>query len=195
MDCTKLLEKLRAHGFSAVYFDTAQQAAEYLSREIKGETVGFGGSQTCEEMGLYDLLAKENKVYWHWKNPADKEHYPEFTTYLCSANAVAETGELVNIDGTGNRLAATLYGPKQMFFICGVNKIVPDLAAAIDRAYNVATPPNAARLKRKTPCATQGRCFDCDSPQRLCRAMVIYMRPMNASVRTEVVLVGETLGY
>lgn len=195
MDCTKLLANLRSHGFSAVYFDTAAQAAEYLSGEIKGETVGFGGSQTCEEMGLYDLLAKENTVYWHWKNPADRGRFAEFTTYICSANAIAETGELVNIDGNGNRVAATLYGPKQVFFVCGVNKIVPDLHAAMDRAHNVATPPNAVRLKRKTPCAVQGKCSDCNSPERLCRAMVIHMRPMSPAKRTEVVLIGESLGY
>lgn len=195
MDCTKLLETLRSHEFSAVYFETAAEAAAYLAGEIKGETVGFGGSMTSSQLGLYDLLAKENKVYWHWKNPTDKDHFPEFTTYISSANAIAETGELVNIDGNGNRLASTLYGPKKVFFVVGVNKIVPDLASAMDRARNVATPPNAKRLNKKTPCAVTGKCSDCSAPDRLCRAMVVYMRPMGLAERTEVVLVGESLGY
>jgi L-lactate utilization protein LutB len=195
MDYKKTMETLKKHGFEVSYFDTAEQAAQYMCDSIKGETIGFGGSMTSKEMNLYELLGKDNKVYWHWLNKEDVKKYPEFTVYITSANAIAETGELVNIDGVGNRLASSLYGPRKVYFVCGTNKITPDLQSAMDRARNVATPPNAVRLKRDTPCAKTGRCHDCNVPDRLCRGMVIYMRPMNSHESTEIVLVGEKLGY
>ncbi|PWM26233.1 MAG: lactate utilization protein [Oscillospiraceae bacterium] len=193
MDYKKALESFRKHGFEAVYFDTAEEAKRYLAGEIHGETVGFGGSVTCEQLGLYELLGQDNTVLWHWKNKEDRQRYPEFTVYLTSANGVSETGELVNIDGSGNRLSASLYGPKRVYFICGVNKLAPSLEAAITRARQIAAPANAKRLGCKTPCATLGRCIDCNSPGRICRAMSIHMRPLNGARHT-VVLIGEELG-
>ena len=195
MDCTKLLDNFKSHGFTAKYFDTAAEASNYLAGELKGETIGFGGSITLKDMDLYDVLSKENTVYWHWVNPEDKEHFSEFTAYITSANAVSETGEVVNIDGTGNRVSATLYGGKKLYFVCGVNKIAPDLTAAIDRARNVSAPANAKRLERKTPCAVTGKCHDCNSPERICRGMVIHMRPMNGFECSEVIIIGENLGF
>ena len=194
MKCEKAIENLTRHGFSVKYFDTKEQAADYLKAEIKGEVVGFGGCMTAMQMGLYELLGEENTVCWHWKNPADIKRFPEFTTYITSANAVAETGELVNIDANGNRLASTLYGPSKVYFVCGHNKIVPDLAAAMDRARNVAAPINAKRLKRNTPCAVTGKCADCSSPDRICNGISIHLRPMSSAKVTEVVLIGEDLG-
>lgn len=194
MDKEKLLKNLSAHGFSAKYFDTAKEASAYLADSIKGERVAFGGSMTAQQMGLYELLEKENEVFWHWKSPEDIRRYGEFTTYVTSANAVSETGELVNIDGSGNRVSASLYGPEKLFFVCGINKVAADLTAAIERARNVAAPLNAKRLKRKTPCAMTGKCADCNSPERICSAMVIHMRPMMSSKLTEVIIIGEELG-
>lgn len=195
MDCTKLLANFKNHGFTAKYFDTTAEAGAYLADELKGEIIGFGGSVTLRDMELYDLLSKENTVCWHWKNPADATRFSEFTAYVTSANAVSETGELVNIDATGNRVASSLYGGKKLYFVCGVNKMTPDLPAAIDRARNVAAPANAKRLNRKTPCVVTGKCHDCSSPERICRGMVIHMRPMNGFERTEVIIVGENLGF
>lgn len=194
MDCTNLLNNLEKRGFAAKYFATAPEATAYLVDQIKGETVGFGGSLTLQQMGLYEQLERDNTVIWHWKEPSDRDRFAEFTTYLTSANAVAETGELVNIDGIGNRLSASLYGPKKLYFVCGINKIAPDLPAAIEQARNVAAPANAKRLNKKTPCATTGRCHDCNSPDRICRAMVIHMGPTMISSCTEVIIVGENLG-
>lgn len=194
MDCTKLLKNLEHRGFATSYFDNAAAAKAYLAEQIKGETVGFGGSLTLQQMGLYEQLQKDNTVFWHWKNPSDKERFAEFTTYVTSVNAVAETGELVNIDGSGNRVAASLYGPKKLYFVCGINKIAPDLPAAIDQARNVAAPANAKRLNKKTPCVMTGRCHDCSSPERICRAMVVYMGPTTVSNHTEVIIIGENLG-
>ena len=193
MDRNKALEAFRRHRFEAVYFDTAGEARQYLADEIKGETVGFGGSATCEQLGLYELLGRENTVLWHWKNPEDRGRFAEFTTYITSANGVSETGELVNIDGRGNRLSASLFGAKTVYFVCGINKLAPTLEDAVTRARQIAWPANAKRLGSKTPCAALGRCIDCNSPGRICSAMVIHMRPI-IGTRSVVVLVGEELG-
>ena len=117
--------------------------------------------------------------------------------YISSANGVAETGELVNIDGTGNRVSATLYGPEKVYFIVGLNKLAPDLEGAIWRARNIASPLNAKRLNRRTPCAMaeEMKCYDCRSPERICRGMTIHMGPMKGVGETVVVLIDETLGY
>ncbi len=195
MDCTRLLKNLKGRGFSAQYFETAAEAGDYLCSALKGETIGFGGSITLKDMGLCEQLEKENTVRWHWKNPTDISRFSEFTTFITSVNAVSETGELVNIDGVGNRVSASLYGGKKLYFVCGINKIAPDLSAAIDRARNVAAPANAKRLNRKTPCVATGKCHDCSSPERICRSMVIYMQPMNGFECTEVIIIGENLGY
>jgi NAD-dependent dihydropyrimidine dehydrogenase PreA subunit len=147
-------------------------------------------------MGLYDLLAESNTVVWHWKmGPEARRRFPEFTAFITSANALSETGELVNIDGTGNRLSASLFGPKKLYFVIGRNKLTPDLASAIHRARNVAAPINAKRLERKTPCVADGKCHDCASPERICKGLVVHMKPMTGAERTEVVLVDEDLGY
>lgn len=117
--------------------------------------------------------------------------------YLLSANAVSETGALVNIDGTGNRVAASLYGREHVIYFVGVNKLAPTLEAAIDRARNVAAPLNARRLHCQTPCALADpmRCHDCHSPDRICKGYVVQTRPMGGIGRTEIFLIGETLGY
>jgi NAD-dependent dihydropyrimidine dehydrogenase PreA subunit len=146
-------------------------------------------------MGLYERLEKFNTVVWHWREPDAKERFPEFTAYLTSVNAAAETGELVNIDGGGNRVSASIYGPKKVFFILGANKIVPNLPSALDRARNLASPLNAKRLERKTPCVRDGKCHDCDSPERICGVIAIHLRPLSGCPHTEVVLINENLGY
>ena len=114
--------------------------------------------------------------------------------YITSANGVSETGELVNIDGNGNRVSETLFGPKKVFFVVGSNKITPDLNSAWQRARNVAAPLNAKRLQADTPCAAGDCCYECMSPSRLCRATVILERPVNG-MKAEVVFVNEPLGY
>jgi len=189
-----LINRLKQNGFKAIYFDEAEEASAYVASCLHGETVGFGGSQTSKELGLYEMLAKDNTVHWHWKEPDALQRYPEFTAYITSANAVAETGELVNIDGVGNRVSATLYGPKKVFFIVGVNKITPDLPSAIERARKVAAPARAKSLNKETPCTKLGYCVDCKHPQRICRGMVVHMAPMMGSEHY-VVVVGKNLGF
>lgn len=181
-------------------FRTAQDAANAISQELSGKTVGFGGSVTLEQMQLFETLQKNNTVYWHWKQtPAQAlENARSAQVYLTSANAVSETGEIVNIDGTGQpRLASMLYGMRRSISSAGVNKLAPDLASAMDRARSIAAPLNARRLQRKTPCALAEpmRCHDCNSPERICRGFVTLARPMGGIGQTHVILVEESLGY
>ena len=115
--------------------------------------------------------------------------------YLTSANGLAETGEIVNIDGTGNRVSGMLFGHKKVYFVVGRNKLAPDYDGALWRARNIAAPKNAQRLGTRTPCAARGdRCYDCKSPQRICRGLVVLWEAMKGC-ETEVVLVDEELGY
>ena len=114
--------------------------------------------------------------------------------YLTSANALAETGEILNIDGGGNRVASTLFGHEKVYFIIGRNKLAPTYEEALWRARNIAAPKNAQRLKKKTPCAVKGdRCYDCKSPDRICRALVTLWEPM-MGMETEILLVDQDLG-
>ena len=112
MNIELALANLKRHGFDAVYFETAAQAAEYVAGELRGMSVGIGGSKTVEAMGLYETLAEQGEVYWHWKQPTaeERERAAHAQTYLSSANGISETGEIVNIDGMGNRVASTIYG-------------------------------------------------------------------------------------
>ena len=116
--------------------------------------------------------------------------------YRLSANAIAEdTGEILNIDGTGNRAASSLYGHKKVYFVAGKNKVSPDFHSALHRLRNVVAPKNAQRLGRRTPCAAKGdRCYNCNSPERICRGLVVHYRKMN-SMDMEVVLIDQELGY
>ena len=193
-DLVKLQKNLEERGFAVSRFDTAAQAAGYLDAALDGKTIGIGGSITVQEMGLADRLAKHNTVLWHWAGSTTQEAAGA-QVYLTSVNGAAETGELINIDGTGNRVASGLFGHEKVYFIVGRNKVAPDYDAALWRARNIAAPKNAQRLGRKTPCAAKGdRCYDCKSPERICRALVVYWEKPG-SMDMEVVLVDEDLGY
>jgi len=117
--------------------------------------------------------------------------------YLTSANAIAETGEIVNIDGSGNRVAATLYNHERVVFVAGINKLAEDYASAVFRARNIAAPLNTRRLGLKTPCAVgkEIKCYNCSSKDRICCGVATLLWPMRSVKTTEVVLVGEELGY
>lgn len=197
-DIQKLREVLESRGFQTSSFPSAEECCAYLNGELDGRTIGFGGSQTVRDMGLYEELSTHNTCIWHW----DKERgvIPKDATdaqvYICSLNGVAETGELVNIDGGGNRVASGLFGHEKVYFIIGVNKIAPDLDGAIWRARNIAAPKNARRLEKKTPCAVRAdRCYNCKSPERICAAMVIYWEKPGYIPEVEIVIVDQELGF
>ena len=189
-------KNLEDRGYAVRVFSTGAEAAAYLDGVIDGRTVGFGGSLTLEQLGLYDALAKHNTVVWHWKQEAGPARREAMFTqvYLTSANGLAETGEILNIDGIGNRVAAPLFGHEKVYFVIGRNKVAPTYEEALWRARNIASPQNARRLGKKTPCAVKGdRCYDCKSPERICRGLVTLWGPM-MGMETEVLLVDEDLG-
>lgn len=210
-DFTKVRESLEHKGFKVSVFAHGEDAAKYLEETIYEKTVGFGGSKTAAALGLYEVLEKNNYMVWHWK-AADYENLTKDDTaglkkihearnaamrtdvYICSANALSEDGVIVNIDGAGNRISSTLWGHKKVIFVIGKNKIVPTYEDAVFRARNVAAPLRARSMHKKTPCA-QGelKCYDCDSPQRICRGMATIWYPMQKQ-EFEILLIDEDLG-
>ncbi len=185
-------EGFRRCGFGFSYFETAEQAVSYLKDICKGKNVGSGGSITLEMLGAYDALSEEASVQWHWRGDP-RSTSPD--VFLTSANALALTGEVVNLDGSCNRVAASIYGSDRVCFVCGLNKLAPDLAAAVSRTRGTAAPKNAQRLKINTPCAADGKCHDCRSPERICRALTILLAPSTGVAHTEIILIGQVLGY
>ena len=214
-----LKKNFEAGGFIVTFFDTKEAAADYIVESISGSaggsgstggsgsaggsgsiggsgtTVGFGGSMTAKEMGLYDRLkAAGNDCVWHWadadKGPAVFEKAFHAENYILSANGVSEEGYIVNIDGTGNRIAATVYGKKKVWFVVGKNKIVPTLEEAMKRADTTAAILNA---KRFLPADAAEEQIEAKRDQS-CRAMTIHRKPMNGMV-CEIVFVDEELGY
>ena len=198
----RLMENFKKRGILSAYCETKEDALSALLSLIpEGASIGYGGSMTLAECGAlaalknekYRLLVRENA-----KTPDEqKALYREmlFCDYfLTSANAITEDGELVNVDGRGNRVAFLTYGPEHVVVIAGMNKVTPDLESAIVRARNEAAPKNALRLDRKTPCTKLGKCTDCQSPDCICASTVITRRS-HIPERITVLLVGETLGY
>ena len=197
-DMEKTGKNLENRGFRVHRFASGAEAAEFLVQTLHGTSIGIGGSVTIDTLGVYDRLCGSNKVFWHWKNhaPETRERAGKAETYLCSANGVSENGEIVNIDGFGNRVAGTIYGPERVFLVVGRNKIAPDLTGAIDRARNIAAPLNARRLNRHTPCAVgEPRCHDCRSPEKVCGVMTVFFMPPTSIKEFHVILVDEDLGY
>ena len=192
----KVSEALKSRGFAVSRFGTAAEAAEYLNRSIDNKTVGFGGSVTLQEMGLYETLGSHNQVVWHWQGgPELRREAMTTQVYLTSVNGLAETGELINIDGNGNRVSSTAFGHQEVYFVVGTNKIAPDLDSALWRARNVAAPKRAQSMGRKTPCAVKAdRCYDCQSPDRICRVLSVLWAPPLNHPHMEVILIGQELG-
>lgn len=196
MDVEKTIKNLKARGFGVAYFAAGAEAAAYIANQVHNSTVGIGGSKTAEAIGLYDTLAADNEVFWHWCVPGAETIKKALAAdyFISGANAISEDGEILNIDGNGNRVAGTLYGHKKVFIVSGTNKISPDFASALDRARNIAAVKNCARFDVKNPCKLDGKCHDCRSPQRICRALTVLWGPMQ-NMETEVVLIGEELGF
>ncbi len=199
MDLKKLERNCKARGMEFFYAATAEEAKQHVLTAVQGTTVGIGGSKTVEALGLYEELCKNNRVHWHWKDGITPEVYraaAEAEVYLSSANGIAETGEIVNIDGKGNRIAAQAYAVgKRLFILASAKKVCPDLTSAIERARTVAAPTNMQRFPGKRPCMGTEHCMDCRSPDRGCCTMQIMMyKPMGCS-KVELVLIDEDLGY
>lgn len=203
MDLQNVLNNLKARGFGAEYFATGKEAADWLCQQLNGKTIGIGGSQSVQQLGLDAKLAEQNTVYWHWLSEqvqqygganAVRDLAAKAEVYLTSVNGLSEQGQLISIDGAGNRIASMAYGHQEVYFLIGANKIAESYDAALHRARNVAAPLNARRLSRKTPCAVgELKCHDCSSPERICNGFLTLERPMNGTKMT-VLLVNEDLG-
>ena len=154
-DFSVVQKNLLSWGYTVKVFATAAEAGAYLSETIDGKTVGIGGSSPVKASGAYDLLSTHNTVYWHWVQEPFAARASAMSTdvYLTSVNALAETGEIVNMDGIGNRAASTLFGHRKVYFLVGRNKIVPTYEDAVWRVRNVAAPQRAQQVGAKTPCA------------------------------------------
>lgn len=196
-----LKKVLEEKGYKVSSFETAPEAAEYINSAVDGKTVGIGGSVTVEELEIYEKLAEHNKVYWHARSytdisPAQVRSFANSAeVYISSVNGLAETGEIINIDGACNRVSSICYGHEKVYFVVGKNKIAPDYDSALWRARNIAAPKNAKRLGKKTPCAVKAdKCYNCTSPERICRVLSVWWsKPMIGEY--EVVLINENLGY
>ena len=201
MDFTTIKSNLKKRGFKVSTFKSKEDANEYLCNEIRDTTVGICGTMTVVEMGLYEKLGALNDVHWHWIVPTGETaddvrgRIRTSKVFLTSVNGIAETGEIVNIDGRCDRVSNMFDGHKKVYFLVGSNKIAPDYDKALWRARNVASPLNAKRLGRKTPCAIKAdKCYDCNSPERICRGLTVLWRAPNGG-EYEVVLIDEKLGY
>ncbi len=197
----KLKSTLESLGYGVTCFNTAEDATDYLDEKIRNKTVGFGGSVTLEQMGLYDRLAFNNEVFYHRRLPGGKtprdvcNDAKDTQVYISSVNGLAQTGEIVNIDGNGNRIASILYGHEDVYFVIGKNKIAENYEQTLWRVQNIAAPKNAQRVKAKTPCAVHAdKCYNCSGPNRICRTMsVMYGPPFHSNF--EIILVQEELGF
>ena len=192
---------LKKRNMEACYCSTADEAVEKVLELIPaGDVVSWGGVATVDELGIKERLRHRGQPVIDRDTARTPEErmamlHQALTcdTFLMSSNAISEDGQLVNIDGMGNRVAALCFGPKQVIVVAGMNKVAGDLNAAIARARNVAAPANAQRFNIKTPCAVNGQCGDCTSPDCICSKMVITRFCMPAG-RIKVILVGEDLG-
>jgi hypothetical protein len=199
----KAVEKLIAHEFDAVYAEKKEEAVQELWKHITPkQKIGVGGSLSVRGLGILEKLEAEGyTIYDHWKPGLSKEKILEIRKqqaasdlFLSSANAVTLNGELVNIDGIGNRVNAINFGPGKVILVAGYNKIVKDVQEGIERIKNVSAPLNARRLNIDVPCAKVGKCVDCNSPNRICRTLVIHERkPSETDIL--IILVGEELGF
>ena len=193
-------EALRDNNMYCECVDSTEEALEVVESLMNdGDTVTVGGSMTLFEAGVIDLLRNGNYNFLdRYAEGADIQGIYEaaFTSdvYLMSSNAITENGELYNVDGNGNRVAALTWGPKSVIIVAGYNKIVKDLDEAAARVKDIAAPANATRLGCETPCTKVGHCMECTSPKRICATTVICGR-QRVQNRIKVILVGEELGY
>ena len=202
----KLLENtagaLKKNGFEAkVFTDSPSAAGHILSLVGSGKTVGMGGSMTVEALGLHQALQKAgNVIITHKPDMSPRERMQTWLKaqaadfYMASPQAITAKGELLFIDGNGNRTAAVTYGPGKVILIAGVNKLVRNSDEGLWRMRNVAAIANNMRLKKNNPCVKTGKCEDCASPERICNVINILLKKPRCT-DYEVVLINEELGY
>ncbi len=201
--CEATAAALTENGFAAVCASDREDAQRRIMEMIDAEdTVGVPGTVTVRELGLMESLEERgNGVVQHWVADASAEEMRELRlqqltsdVLLTGTNAVTLDGQLVNIDGTGNRVAAMTFGPERVIVVAGANKIADDLQEGVDRVKRIAAPINAIRLDTRSPCARTGYCVECAAPETICGITVIMDRKPGDTDVT-VVLIPEELGY
>ena len=196
-----LVKAMKKRHFDAYYCSTAEEAVEKVLELIpEGDVVSWGGVATVDQLGIKDRLRQRNQPLIDRDTAKTPDERMDMLrqaltcdTFLMSSNAISEDGQLVNIDGMGNRVAALCFGPKQVIVVAGMNKVAGDLDSAMSRARHIAAPANVQRFDVKTPCAVTGQCGNCTSPDCIC-AQIVTTRFSKIPGRIKVVLVGEVLG-
>ncbi len=184
-----LIKNLTSRHFGACYCETKEEALQKaLSLIPEGSKVGWGGAMSAQEIGLLAALEAGN-----W-NAVGRNTDGGVDVFITGANGLSMDGQMVNIDGLGNRVSAIIYGPKTVLVIAGMNKVVDTVEAAVQRARTIAAPINIQRFEKETPCAKTGVCHDCKSEDCICNHIVVtrHCRPVG---RIQFVLVGEDLGF
>lgn len=197
-----IIKKLELRKMEGYYCETKEEAKEKFLELVGSDkkSICYGGSMTLDELGLkeaveaagHDLIRREN-----YKTPEEKKECAAkqvtADVFMTSTNAITLDGELVNIDGAGNRVCFLIYGPETVIVVAGMNKVVTDVESGIKRIRDFAAPPNTVRLNCDTPCAKTGRCADCINDTICCTTVVT--RVSRVPGRIKVILVGEELGY
>lgn len=199
----KIIEKLSLRNMEGYYAATKEEALALVKEKflVKGVSVAWGGSMTLEETGVMDYLKESECIVYDRMSPKTPEEEKimkgniiNADYFLMSTNAITLDGELVNIDGRANRVSFLCYGPEKVLVLAGMNKVVSNVQEGIDRVRNIASPPNALRLNKQTPCAMTGRCGDCLSEDCIC-SQIVVTRHSTVPKRIQVVLIGEELGF
>lgn len=198
----KVAEALNKRYFEAYYCSDRAEALEKILELIpQDHVVSWGGAATVDELGVKEALRQRGQAVIDRDTAKDAQERQQMLkqaltcdTFLMGSNAISADGQLVNIDGTGNRVAALCFGPTQVVVVAGMNKVAGDLDGAMRRAREVAAPMNAQRFPLKTPCVANGLCGDCKGPDSIC-AQIVTTRLCKPAGRIKVVLVGEDLGF
>ena len=210
----KTMQNLRRNKMEPYFCETKEEACELVRTLIQpGDTISSGGSVTLKETGVYDIITSADYHYLDRSRPGiTREEVEEVyrqtfsaDAFFTSTNALTENGELYNVDGNSNRVAAILYGPKSVVVVCGVNKIVSNIDEAIERVKTKAAPPNTVRLGIDTYCAKSGKCVSlnkenpelcegCHGDGRICCNYVVCAQQRHVN-RIKVIIINDTFGY
>ena len=196
-----ITETLKEKEFDAHYVDNLEEATQMVLDMVpEGALIGLGGSVTLNQMGVIDTFRHGNyrliDRYQCSNHEEEVQKYHEALNaeyFLCSTNAITKTGELVNMDCSGNRVAAMIFGPQRVIIVAGANKVVEDLNAAMARIKEVA-PLNAKRIRHDTPCTHSGYCEDCKIRKRMCNYLTVIYHGMKNPGRITVIVVGDEVG-
>lgn len=196
-----IIEKIEKRNMLGYYCATKEECASLVLSMIKeNSSVTWGGSMSLKECGIPEKLAQRGDCCVidraEYGDRMQEYYIKAFTAdyYLMGTNAITLDGELMNIDGNGNRVASLIFGPEKVIVLAGMNKVVSDINEAYMRIRNMASPPNTIRLEKNTPCAATGKCGDCMSPDCICNQIVVTRRSREKE-RIHIILVGESLGF